>query len=219
MAVDDICEDEDLFTLPYSSTLTVENSTFYAQTHVHLETLQPWAALVLVLIFEHGQGSESPWWPYLSILPKKLDTLMFWSQEELLQLKGSTVLNKIGKAEADELFEMQLWPVAHSSATQFGWYSSIFARDLGRAEFLKICHRMASLIFAYGFDHDPDILSDVEKEASLQEDKEPTKIMMVPLADLLNADGDLNNVSLVIQLLRSDLTSLVRHTWCKPKNQ
>lgn len=196
VAVEDIEEDEELFTIPSSSILTVENSDFYSSNQKHLQEIPPWAALALTLIYEHGKGPESAWGPYLNILPDELDTLMYWSQSELAELQASTVLDRIGRATANDLFEKQLWPIAKPVASQFGYHADSFVGIDGKADFLNLCHRMAALIFAYGFDLDLDVLSDEDWE-ELEPENTPNELKkgMVPLADLLNADGDLNNAS------------------------
>ena len=66
-------------------------------------------ALILVLIFE--TRPQSPWKPYIDLLPREFDSLMFWSPQELSALRGSSVLDKIGREEADETFLQKLLPV------------------------------------------------------------------------------------------------------------
>ena len=196
VAVEDIDEGEELFTIPYDSVLSVENSAFRRNNIQHVQSLESWPALVLTLIYEYGQGNQSRWAPYLNLLPETLDTLMFWDEVELAELQASTVVDKIGKEDADKLFFQRLWPIAEAIPNVFGSYAPRFEGVGGKAEFLTLCHRMASLIFAYGFDLDPDISSEEEREISDDGShmEEPPK-GMVPLADLLNADGDLNNVT------------------------
>ncbi len=62
-----------------------------------------------MLIYETRAGSE--WKPYIDLLPRAFDSLMFWLEEELAELKGSAVLEKIGKTDAEETFENKLWPI------------------------------------------------------------------------------------------------------------
>ena len=194
VATEDIDTAEELFTLPYSLTLTVENSAYFARNHEKLQVLPHWAALVLVLIFEYGQDLKSQWAPYLKLLPDRMDTLMYWSDAELSELQGSEVLNKIGRQEAEDMFEKVLWPLAGDDTSQFGCYTESFTGPVGKDSFIKLCHRMAALIFAYGFDFQPCVSSSSEGDA-LEDEDESQRVMMVPLADLLNADGDLNNAS------------------------
>lgn len=54
--------------------------------------LRPWVAISLFILREKSR-SDSPWSPYLRILPEVLDSPMFWSEEELAELKGTQLLN------------------------------------------------------------------------------------------------------------------------------
>lgn len=40
------------------------------------------------------------WGPYFGILPDKFDTPMFWNDADLAELKGTSIIDKVGKAEA-----------------------------------------------------------------------------------------------------------------------
>lgn len=68
-----------------------------------------WAGLILCMLWEEAQGSLSRWSGYLcksitfgecyllntirsAILPTEFDTPMFWSNEELEELKGTSVV-------------------------------------------------------------------------------------------------------------------------------
>ena len=199
VAIQDIKDGEELFTLPYQSTLTVEKSAFYTKAQDALVDLEYWKVLVLVLVFEYGQQSHSSWGPYLRLLPDNFDTLMYWSEMELMELRGSTILSKIGKVDAEHVFETQLWPIASTYRSDFGEYAESLGGVEGKAIFQTLCHRMASIIFAYGFDLDPDFDSDTEQEVS-DEGENSEKLMLVPLADMLNADADFNNVSVLRRL-------------------
>lgn len=119
--------------------------------------------------------------PYFAVLPKHLDTLVFWSDSELAELQASTVVSKISKAGAEEQFNKHLTPAGFD---------------------INDCHRAASIIMAYAFDipdEDPSKISasanDDELESDDEED-EKTILSMVPLADMLNADADRNNARL-----------------------
>ena len=151
------------------------------------------------MIYEDGLGEKSTWWPYLNILPKDFDTLIYWSSDELAELHGSAVLDKIGKTDADKSFKKCLLPLVQQNAEIFGNHAQAFASTDAESAFLELAHRMATLIMAYGFDLENESSSseDEEDEAngSSQSAYELNK-GMVPLADLFNADGDLNNVGL-----------------------
>ncbi|KAK5004156.1 Ribosomal lysine N-methyltransferase 4, partial [Cryomyces antarcticus] len=107
VATADIEADEELFTIPRSAVLTVENSELFTRlrgqaTEERMETLPvhdfradfldglgPWVSLILVMMYEYLKGPESRWWPYFDVLPSKFDTLMFWSSDELDELQAS----------------------------------------------------------------------------------------------------------------------------------
>ena len=153
MATDDIDEDEELFSLPRTLILSVENSELLA-LHPHIfNDLDPWLSLIVVLIYEHLKGTNSKWAPYLNVMPENFDTLMFWSDEELDELQASAVRNKIGKKAADETFRDVLLPLIRSHA------DIIFAHNntqLSDEEILALAHRAGSTIMAYAFDIEKD---------------------------------------------------------------
>lgn len=176
----------------------METSELWSILRQELQELDEWLSLVLVLIYEYGRGETSPWYPYLNILPSEFDTLAFWTPQELQGLQGSAVLRKIGRAEADETFNTRLFPIIRA-------HPGIFAADSGLATpvnegtLLGLAHRMATLIMAYAFDLEPE-QSNTESEDEESQDGNLAK-GMIPLADMLNADGDRNNVSPHISLI------------------
>ena len=145
---------------------------------------------------EDGKGQESAWRPYLDILPTTFDTPIFWSMSELEELQACAVRHKIGKEAADGHFVEKLLPIVQTNSAVIGSHDGCSTGPDGVADFVKACHRAATLIFSYGFDLDPHVLSYQERE--MEDDDEAAddlKKGMVPLADLFNADGDRNNVS------------------------
>lgn len=140
-----------------------------------------------------GQRPNSKWAPYLAILPRQLDSLMFWSESELAELQSSTVVTKIGKAGAEQMFAEHI-------------------TLLGQCD-VELYHRVASIIMAYAFDipeqgeaKDTETEGDDELVSDDGED-EKTVLSMIPLADLLNANADRNNARLC-----SDLETLEMRT-------
>lgn len=73
VAVDNIEEDEELFTITKSDVLTVQNSTLQQIKPRLLERLDSWNSLVLVMIHEDGLAEQSKWWNYLQMLPTQFD--------------------------------------------------------------------------------------------------------------------------------------------------
>ena len=192
VATDNIEEGEELFVLPLTDVLSVETSELGKLLPRELRELDEWLSLVLVLIYEYGQGEKSSWYPYLDILPTNFDTLAFWTPQELAELLGSAVLSKIGTKEANELFRNQILPIVQAHSEKFGTYAPAFAGSDAEDVLLGLAHRMATLIMAYAFDLESEQF-DTESEDGSQAFVLPKG--MVPLADMLNADGDRNNVS------------------------
>lgn len=199
VALEDIEENEELFAIPQAAVLSVKNSNLGNHLPDELDNLDPWMSLVLVMIYESGQGDRSRWWPYWNILPEKFDTLIYWSPSELAELQGSAVLHKIGMETANQTFVGSLLPIVQKHSKTFGGYAPLFEGPDAKAHLLRIAHRMASLIMAYAFDLEKEVIeagADADEEGFLSDDEEGMPKGMVPLADILNADAeDKNNVS------------------------
>ena len=110
------------------------------------------------------------------ILPTQFDTPMFWNEEELAQLKGTEVLPRIGKQKSEEQYSQILLPLIKAHPHLFN------LEKCGIDTF----HRMGSLVLAYSFGR-----TDEEDE----DESTTADIAMVPLADMLNANPELNNVT------------------------
>jgi len=104
---------------------------------------------------------------------------MFWTNEELQELKGTEVIPRIGKEKSEQQYNTVLFPIIQANPNLF---------DLEKCG-LQAFHRMGSLILAYSFG-----LSDRPDETD-DEDEQKESLAMVPLADMLNADPQLNNVA------------------------
>jgi SET domain-containing protein 6 len=191
--------DTDLFTIPRNIVMTKENSNLRINDPVDFDRYDEipdleeenaeWLKLVITLIYEDFCRDSALWKPYLDVLPEKFDTLMFWNEDELEELQGSAVRQKIGKAEADKMFRAQLLPFLNK-------HQYVFFR-CGRSkpndeELLAKAHRMSSAIMAYAFDLEKDEDEDDEGEDGWVEYREGKTLGMVPMADMLNADAEFN---------------------------
>lgn len=201
VATGDFEEDEVIFSIPRRSVINLKYTTDtydVANIHASVPDLPPWLvhppiyptmhstqltlsqSLTAILVGQSDQVT-SRHLPYFGVLPQHLDTLVFWSDSELDELQASTVVNKIGKAGAEEQFNKHLTPVGFD---------------------MDACHRAASIIMAYAFDipdEDADKVFgslDEDELESDDEENEKTILSMVPLADMLNADADRNNARL-----------------------
>jgi len=118
----------------------------------------------------------------IDILPKEFDSPMFWTEEELRELKGTEVVSRIGKLKSEEQYNQIILPVVSANPQLF---------DITKCD-LEAFHRMGSLVLAYSFGR-----TDSSSEGDDDEDEvESAKVdlAMVPLADMLNANPQLNNV-------------------------
>jgi len=142
--------DTDIFTIPRSIVITTENSSLFRKHPSIFDCLSEvegiedenldWFALVLTLIYEHFTGNASPWKPYLDVLPSTFQTLMFWSDDELEELQGSSVRQKIGKADADLMFQTKLLPFLNQNQNIFFTGTHSKPKD---EELLALAHRMS----------------------------------------------------------------------------
>ena len=192
LAKEDIDEDEELFSIPQSSVLTIETSGLPVEIKEKVD--DSWLLLILAMVYEYQRCSESPWKPYFDILPQEFDTLMYWSDSELKSLQGSAVVDKIGKQSADQTFTEQLIPIMRQRSAEFK------TDELNDDDLLSLCHRMGSTIMAYAFDlEQPSADPASSAEDGWEEESDAGELLpkgMVPLADMLNADADRNNAKL-----------------------
>jgi SET domain-containing protein 6 len=163
-----------------------------------VRTLGSWPAAIVTLIFEHGKGESSKWWPYFQVLPETFNTLVYWSSEELAELQGSAVLQKSDKASIERMVDDEILPFVVKHHTLFGTHADAFGGPAGREALLPLVGRMGTLIMAYAFDIEkPEMAEEADEDGYVSDDEEGDSGKgMVPLADMLNADGDeKNNVS------------------------
>ncbi|KAK3913777.1 Actin-histidine N-methyltransferase [Frankliniella fusca] len=119
----DFKEGDMMIAVPRSAMLTVEN--------IHNSPLKelakrdplivhmPNVALALLLLL-HRRDPESFWKPYINMLPSKYTTVLYFSPEEVLQLKGSPA------------FEMALRQ-CRSISRQYAYFSKLFQRSTDEA--------------------------------------------------------------------------------------
>ncbi|TVY33871.1 Ribosomal lysine N-methyltransferase [Lachnellula subtilissima] len=170
------------FSIPRSAVLNVSNALASISDDASKDAISrmpSWLALTAAMVTE-GQRSNSKWAPYLAILPRQLESLIFWSESELRELQASTVVKKIGRKEAEQMFAAHITPLDERNA--------------------ELHHRVASIIMAYAFDipedgedKEPEHDGDADELVSDDGEDEKTVLSMIPLADMLNADADRNN--------------------------
>ena len=99
-----------------------------------------WVSLILIMIYEHLQGDKSRWKSYFDVLPDRFETLMWWSDQELVELQASSIVAKIGKEEADGMFRSRVLPIIeeHANVCQSAWRLEYLVLDVG-ARVSKAC--------------------------------------------------------------------------------
>ncbi|KIV89256.1 hypothetical protein PV10_08835 [Exophiala mesophila] len=199
VATQDIEEDEELFAVPRNLVLTVPTSSIPTHVFDSLGDIGSWPPLIVTIIYEYLRREASPWYPYFQVLPTAFDSLMFWNDQELAQLQASAVIEKIGRAGAEESWKETIIPVMLKHPELFPISGSSDGEKI--STLISLAHMAGSLIMAYAFDIDHDDDDDKSQPAN-QEDEfeeddedEPSK-GMVPFADMLNADADRNNARL-----------------------
>ena len=137
----------------------------------------------------------------MCILPHDFNTLIYWTEEEIKELQASAVIGKIGKAEAESQFALDLIPLLRSHSELFPTHAAIIEDCDKEAALYQILHRTATLVASYSFDlTDNSMLQESlsEDDDRSDEDNIPSLKAMVPFADLLNADDDRRNVSIPV---------------------
>ncbi|KAJ7680818.1 SET domain-containing protein [Mycena polygramma] len=228
VAVKDIPEGHILFKVPRDLLLSTDTSALpgrvgldrWREAKLHMG----WVGLILCMIWETAQGPSSKWSKYLESLPTTFDTPMFWSDLDLEELRGTSVVEKLGRSDAERDFREKLLPMVQSRPDLFP------PETIPIYYTLEIYHVMGSRILSRSFDvenEDPedDTEGDEAANTSLgsamdvdgsheetesahgdseladgdedpEEDEEPAGVSMVPLADMLNAQYGSENAKL-----------------------
>ncbi|KAK1225653.1 Ribosomal lysine N-methyltransferase 4 [Marasmius sp. AFHP31] len=170
-----------------------------------------WAGLILCMMWERARGNTSRWAEYLDSLPTSFDTPMFWSDEDLEQLKGTSIVEKLGKQDAERDYNEKVLPTVKSRSDLFPagvlpiYYtleqyhimgSRILSRsfDVERWEGEDSSHEAANTSSGSAMDVDaPEREGTPEVE---EEEEDPVDVSMVPMADLLNARFGSENAKL-----------------------
>ncbi|KAI9687486.1 MAG: hypothetical protein M1822_002096 [Bathelium mastoideum] len=201
-ATEDIATDEPLFTLNRSLVLSVENSDLPEEIHTEdLEHLDAWMSLILVLMHEWSKAQESAWNLYIDVLPigsPSFQPLMFWPEDALRELQASPVLGRLGRKEAEEAFRSILLPILKKSKGILHPKPFPDTEQYVQETLLPLYHAAGSVIMAYAFDIERDSSKREQDEEGFVSDDEDALLPkgLIPMADMLNADADLNNARL-----------------------
>ncbi|KIK94087.1 hypothetical protein PAXRUDRAFT_828332 [Paxillus rubicundulus Ve08.2h10] len=141
IALCDIPIGHTLFTLPRALTLSTRTSPLpvlfgLGAWRVH-RLHRGWVGLILCIMWEDAWAHErvadsdgaddtdtdtstnAKWAPYIRTLPSTFDTPMFWSAEELGELEGTAVMDKIGRDDAERAYWENVVPAIKTSPVLF----------------------------------------------------------------------------------------------------
>lgn len=153
-----------------------------------------WIPLLTTMMWERARGydqsipSQTSWRPYFEMMPTEFDTLMFWSDEELKELQASTVLETIGREEAEADYHQIVVPLIRSRPDLFPIPTSNQVKAWTWDDFysLKVYHLMGSLALSRSFEVNVSPQSDdhhdegeeVDDEKSVEDQDENGDVSM-----------------------------------------
>lgn len=129
--------------------------------------LKPWVSIALFLLREKAMGAASSWRPYLDILPPETDSPIFWSEEELSQIRGTQLLSttfgvkEYVQSEFTKVEDEVILPNKH-----------LFSETITAADFLWAFGILRSRVFS-----------------RLRGDK----LVLIPFADLINHNSSITS--------------------------
>jgi hypothetical protein len=160
------------------------------------------------MIWEWLRGSESPWAPYIDILPWTSDALIFWDEEELEELGGCTVLDKINKEEEKLKLSREVIPLTRAEGFLSSLNPSLQRKEARRldsnTDYQNLALRMSAFIMAYSLDLEQEVKRERSSNYPADQDDEDdsdcestitvSNKAMIPVADMLNADNSQKSV-------------------------
>ncbi|KAK9455260.1 hypothetical protein V1511DRAFT_499916 [Dipodascopsis uninucleata] len=179
VAEEDILEDELLFEIPRSLLLNVYN-TGVIEKIPELNELGPWLALIVAMMVENRKDSK--WRTYYDVLPTQFTTPMFWSDKDLDELKGTTVIQNLGKEDAENDYIEKVVPIIKA-------HMDVFSKV---DHSLEAFHRMGSLILSYSFDVERESFDNVSPDDETEniESENENDIEELNESDLESSDED-----------------------------
>ncbi|KAF9653963.1 SET domain-containing protein [Thelephora ganbajun] len=149
IALKDIPEGHVLFAIPRTLTLSTRSCAlldlFGNNSWTSFQLHEGWAGLILCMMWEESMVEKSKWFQYFASLPSHFDTPMFWNDEELAELRGTSVVGKIGRSEAENDYYNKVVPAVKSRPDLF------FPEHLDRWYTLERYHIMGSRILSRSF--------------------------------------------------------------------
>lgn len=143
IALQDINEGDVLFSIPRDLVLSTATSSLPSLLGQDFTALPGWTGLILCMAWEYL--TQGKWKAYFDVMPHEFTTPIFWSEEDLRELQGSLILEKIGKAEAEESFAA-LFALVQAR-------KDVFANP--ERYTTELFHQMGSLILSRSFTVEP----------------------------------------------------------------
>ncbi|RPD78643.1 SET domain-containing protein [Lentinus tigrinus ALCF2SS1-7] len=122
IALKDIPEYHTIFSIPRGLTLSTRTSTLptlMGEAWKEGGLDEGWVGLILCMMWEESRGADSKWSGYFSVLPEKFDTPMFWGEDDLRELQGTAVVDKVGRDDAERDYHEKLIPAVKSRPDLF----------------------------------------------------------------------------------------------------
>eukprot|EP01135_Chromosphaera_perkinsii_P007955 Nk52_evm27s1073 gene=Nk52_evmTU27s1073 len=184
IASKDIEEGECLFTVPREIILSVGNTRI--GEFVSTLSLENWDPLILCMLYEYAhEGSKFE--AYFSVLPSKLNTPLFWNEEDLKLLRNTSLEDDSARESIVANYHKKIVPLLVEHEKVFGnleFYS------------LEMYTLFGSIVRAYSF---TDLSNVNEEEEEEEEELTGGETMMVPMADMLNHVTGQNNARLFFE--------------------
>lgn len=166
-----VAENERLFSIPRSMLLNLGTSALVPACEAAERALPPkpgnswsdvmvrgWCPLILMLMWEHWfastqeQDERLTWGPYFGIMPTLFTTPMFWSSDQLRELQGTDVQDKIGRMEAEVDYRECVLPYIQQYPDVFlGPDVADVQAGISKWYHVDLYHRMGSLILSRSF--------------------------------------------------------------------
>ncbi|GJJ06311.1 hypothetical protein Clacol_000502 [Clathrus columnatus] len=224
VAIEDIKKDTVLFTLPRSLTLSLRTSSLpmkfglkaWRKHRLH----KGWAGLILCMMWEDTNGEAGKWFGYLQSLPSKFTTPMMWALDDLAELEGTSIFDKIGRKSAEDDYYQTLLPAMKTRPDLFD------PEKLDILYSIEQYHTMGSRILSRCFhvemfdedeDADEGAACDVglttqsdddnDTDDDSDDDEDSADVAMVPMADILNARYKSENAKLCYELKDLEMIS------------
>ncbi|QLL30824.1 hypothetical protein HG536_0A06390 [Torulaspora globosa] len=186
---------EVLFEIPRSAIFNVSTSRlacrFPELKSRLLNEIGHWEGLVVCMLYEMKVVREgSVWWAYFQVLPRpdEINSLMYWSDEQLKGLKPSLIVQRVGVEEARQMYQRVV-----NYIKEFGPSVSDELGSVSWSDFVYV----ASVIMSHSFDVQVVDAKDQDTEGTTNIASDGYMKSMIPLADTLNADTRKCNANLI----------------------